>query len=271
MDDSLRKLSNDFGISPNSPVSILEGKLDDIERISNSCDEAAMIAYAQDIVTELIARWPEGVPFQIQDFGDSAKFFLFIKVIFEKEFPSYKSGRSTEESEVLSSLKRRLLDAIKSTDELSKDLTAMILNYCLRVLKKSFENESSLQPTRAVVKTLESKHPYDDNMDETWPLSIPGAKWLKIVFDPKSSSEKDCDYVDIFKTAAKDEKWGGKFTGRARASDATWPGVGSTSFCRVDADNCIVAFHSGTSNGHLIHTIQAHNCDLPFVALAARG
>jgi len=247
--DEVSAGSNASAFVPQIPLNVLQGHVDDIERLSCDYTDAATISSAQDTIAQLVGHWPTDIPFSVQNFGSAPQLLLFVKAIFERESACLKPGQSLDEATTLRSLKLRLLDALRGHDSNAHELCNLITNFSLRLLSACIGGEGAkLKPTRAVVKTLECKHPYDDNMDQTWPISIPGAKWMKIVFDARSSTEKNCDYVDIFKTAAKDEKWGTRYTGRASGGEKTWAGVGSVPYCRVEADNCHVAFHSGINN-----------------------
>ena len=232
--------------APQIPLAVLQGHVEEIEQLSCDYTEAATIASAQDTIAELMANWPTDIPFAVQNFGSAPQLLLFVKALFERESACLKPGQGLDEAATLRTLKLRLLDALKGNDANAQELCDLITSFSLRLLSACVGGDGTkLKATKAVVKTLETKHPYDDNMDQTWPLSIPGAKWIKIVFDSRSSTEKDCDYVDIYKTQAKEEKWGTRYTGRVAGSDKVWAGVGSVPFCRVEADNCFVLFHSG--------------------------
>ena len=45
---------------------------------------------------------------------------------------------------------------------------------------------------------IESKHPYDNSMDEYTPVKIKGAKRLSVSFDPMSATENGCDWVRFY-------------------------------------------------------------------------
>lgn len=51
----------------------------------------------------------------------------------------------------------------------------------------------------ALSRVYETPHPYLDNMDITWHLHFPGASRIKIVFDPRSYTETNCDWIAFFK------------------------------------------------------------------------
>jgi hypothetical protein len=45
---------------------------------------------------------------------------------------------------------------------------------------------------------IESKHPYDNSMDEYQSYTFKGAKRLSISFDPQSQTENGCDYLRLY-------------------------------------------------------------------------
>ena len=73
---------------------------------------------------------------------------------------------------------------------------------------------------------LESKHPYDCNEERYEVVSFPGAKKLTFVFDPRTCSERGCDYLRIYKDDTRSEYWGeNQYTGGKDGSSANWPGL----------------------------------------------
>ena len=66
-------------------------------------------------------------------------------------------------------------------------------------------------PTSSPVErslTLESPHPYRDNTDEVYEISIPGASELVVIFDPQTKTEANYDYLRFFKDASQTSYWG---------------------------------------------------------------
>eukprot|EP01041_Mallomonas_annulata_P000211 gene211-380_t len=230
-----------------SPQLVLRGSANCFERTTADLISIATIGYAQDCLIRIISKWPSDIPFTTSHFGDPSRLLSFIKAVFIKESSISEEGFSSS-SPSLVTLKLRLLDVVRTDDDDASDLCRLLVGFALRQLTEGLTVESTLRPTRAVVKTLESKHPYDDNMDQSWFVSFPGAKWIKIVFDKRSSSEKDCDYCVIYKNASKTDTWGPRYTGRSNNSEKVWAGVGTTPVCRVQSDSCVVHFHSDGSN-----------------------
>ena len=72
---------------------------------------------------------------------------------------------------------------------------------------------------------IESKHPYDNDSDLYWDVSIPDAdEGIEVRFDPQSKTEKGYDYVRFYKDATHTEYWGEeKYSGGLNGSDKNWP------------------------------------------------
>lgn len=55
---------------------------------------------------------------------------------------------------------------------------------------------------------LSSAHNYSDNMDEYRKIQVPGARGIEIVFAPRSSTEKNYDFVRFYKDDTHTAFWG---------------------------------------------------------------
>jgi len=87
---------------------------------------------------------------------------------------------------------------------------------------------------------VESEHPYLNDTNKMYTISIPGASSIKLQFDSRSRTEDNYDYVTLYKDAAK-SAWIGpkeKFCGTS---------FGTDSF-EVAQDQVFVWFHSDGSN-----------------------
>jgi hypothetical protein len=245
-----------------TPVETLLACSDAIERTAADMCEIASICVAQDCVSRIISIWPEDIPFSMNCFGSAGRLLAYIRAAFIREM-SNDSSQSTS-SPALNALKSRILEVIRKEDKPDEEGTAaattaaaaagevqlsdVVMNFAVKELNDGLKVETALSPTRAKVKTLESTHPYVDNMDEFYELSVPGAKKLKIVFDSQTSTEKGCDYVCIYKDRSKNQQFGPQYTGRASGSDKIWAGINSTPACIVPGDSCVVFMHSDSSN-----------------------
>lgn len=231
-----------------APCEVLKGRSGYIEKAAMMASTVSSIGYAKSSVTTCLAHWPVDFPFSIDFFGGGTLFLSYVRAAFAARDSGLESGIADVSD--LNAIKNRILDLIRTENAVGGDQAcAMLINFALRQLNDSLKMTSTLRPTRAVLKELECQHPYIDNMDEMYELSIPGAKWLKIVFDKQSSTEKDCDYVEFYKDRSKVARWSDRrFTGRSGSSDKRWPGVQSEPPLVVKNDNCIVYFHTDSSN-----------------------
>ena len=101
---------------------------------------------------------------------------------------------------------------------------------------------------KSITRYVETAHPYQDNADEYWRVSIPGATQIRVTFDSQTKTEPEFDYVKVFKDSSHTETWGQeKYHGGRSSSAANWPGLQQPPL-DIPADNFIVYFHSDGSN-----------------------
>jgi len=60
---------------------------------------------------------------------------------------------------------------------------------------------------RSMPLELESRHPYTNNVEQYEAIAFPGARRLIVKFDPKSSSEKGCDFVRFYRDESRTAYW----------------------------------------------------------------
>ncbi|TMW68517.1 hypothetical protein Poli38472_005985 [Pythium oligandrum] len=119
-------------------------------------------------------------------------------------------------------------------------------------LSKALNVESTVETVETIVsktktETMESAHEYENSMDVTKELRIPGAAKMTIAFDPKSRSEYNYDYVTFYKDQSHGDFYGEQFySGRDEVHN--WPGVGGNPLLVINSDHCFVYFHSDASN-----------------------
>lgn len=124
--------------------------------------------------------------------------------------------------------------------------------------------ERPVPPSPPKVKpiVMESKHDYDHNANDYFPINIPGAKTLKIVFHPDSRSERNYDYMRFYKDDSHSEYYGqDKYTG----GRGNWPGTGSTPPLIIPANSCVIYWRtdsSGNDWGWKL-TISVHTYKIP--------
>jgi hypothetical protein len=55
------------------------------------------------------------------------------------------------------------------------------------------------QGQRAKTVTIESRHPYDNNTDQYWEVEVPGASRVKVAFANETRTERNYDFVQIYR------------------------------------------------------------------------
>lgn len=99
--------------------------------------------------------------------------------------------------------------------------------------------------SKKVGRTIESSHPYENNVHTFTEVIIPGAEKIIIEFDPRSQTETGYDYVTFYHDASETEYWGTeRYTGRNR--DQNWPGVNRPPLI-IPSDHFHLHFHSDSS------------------------
>jgi hypothetical protein len=84
-----------------------------------------------------------------------------------------------------------------------------------------------------LAKIFESKHPYDNSINHFFDIAFDDAKCIEIVFDIKSSTEWNCDYLQFFKDASHITFWGLEKYSGLKSAERNFPGISqnSSSFC----------------------------------------
>lgn len=118
------------------------------------------------------------------------------------------------------------------------------VDYTMAQIRASFlsaSDEKAAPVVRGFSVTIESAHPYDDNMDKLWPVHIPGAKRIELTFDPNCSTENNCDYVQVFDDTSKSTKlYEPKIHGFASSSEKHWPGVDRIPKLVIERDSFVL-------------------------------
>jgi hypothetical protein len=195
-----------------------------------SC-QASTIRFASQILLTIVAKWPKGTPFSIDIFGSFQRFWKFL-------FLTYSIENSGLDAPKVSC--RGLLD--KLCDAVPPKFMQQLLQKSVSELKRAVDN---VPMGMAVTKVLETPHPYLDNMDTEWVISIPGAKRLKIVFDSRSKTETNCDWLIFYKDSTRSVKYGERYHGRNGSEN--FPGFGRRPPLWIDSDSCVAHFHSDGS------------------------
>ena len=245
-----------------TPLEVLQTETWSPERSAADMAQLGSIALSQDCISEILSLWPKDMPFSLECFGSIDNLMRYMRAAYMRDIGSGKAIGCRGSR--LDDLKVHILTAIRQAEEAKSDkvsdgdfprcnketssLCDKLMNFAIKEITASLLHEKSLRPTMGKLFVIECKHPYDDNMDEYWDIHIPGAKSLKIVFDSRTSTERDHDYVSIHSDRNKSITYGQRFTGRKRSSDKVWPGLGSVQPLVIRGDKCVVYFHSDSSN-----------------------
>jgi hypothetical protein len=87
-----------------------------------------------------------------------------------------------------------------------------------------------------------------NDTDEYTKIHIPGATRIKVVFDPSSATEANCDYVRLLNSDNRELPAYGQDKYSGRGSGRVWAGVDSHPAVVIPADCFEVHFHSDASN-----------------------
>ena len=116
-----------------------------------------------------------------------------------------------------------------------KDFLASLISGCLASLTSSLISVSGGKMLKSVL--VESTHPYDNNMDVDDVISIPGAKGLRIEFDPQCYTESGCDPLRFYEGPGRS----GEIKCFSGQGEATWQAFD------VPGDTVYTYFHSDGS------------------------
>ena len=108
--------------------------------------------------------------------------------------------------------------------------------------KSLFASKLSEDPGALV---FQSKHPYEDNENTIFEVSIPDAKAVGIIFAEETTTERQCDFVQFLKSADGSEHYGlEKYSGGSGGSSKCFPGVGGMQPLIIPASKFWVKFVS---------------------------
>jgi len=106
------------------------------------------------------------------------------------------------------------------------------------------------------VQVYESNHQYDNDTQEEWLVSFPGADFLVVEFDARTSTEHERDYLQFL--ADNDERI--SYGEPTYSGSTNWPGTGTTPALRIPADRFVCKFVTDRSDvdwGYKF-TVRAH-------------
>lgn len=138
----------------------------------------------------------------------------------------------------------------------SKDNMIKLFDVLLSIDTYDYRKQPPIDPpsTRRVVLEFESPHPYSDNTDHLFEISIKGAKEMVITFDPRTSTETNYDYITFFTDSSQTLRWGEeKYSG---TSTSCWPGAGEKPPLKIKTGSCFCLFHSDGSNNGIKNSIS---------------
>lgn len=169
-------------------------------------------------------------------FGDENQFLLLLAHLFPQETRPFHSDTKTGSIEVLGRRLRHFLDNPRNDIALQR-----LFDRCVRLLS---QGPALLPVGRGVLRVVESVHPYNNDMDQYWQVSIPGAKQIIVTFDPRSKSEAGCDWLCFYKEGSNRTETFGDAQYGGREGTENWPGCGGRSALTIDASAFEVYFHS---------------------------
>ncbi|CAG9330091.1 unnamed protein product [Blepharisma stoltei] len=129
-----------------------------------------------------------------------------------------KEKGSTLSDKLTSTLRKTILADLLETLLYMLSLTRMSLDFLAKILPVLQIIISSLQYfdpkpkilnkewVLATTDAYESQHNYDKNLNITHTVKIPGARKYYLVFDPQCKTNKNYDYLELWKDSKKEEK-----------------------------------------------------------------
>lgn len=100
----------------------------------------------------------------------------------------------------------------------------------------------------SLTQHIESAHPYPNSSNFYSPVNVPGAVGYSVIFDSRSCTESDCDYVTFYKDESHSSHWGDrKYSGGHNGSTSNFPGVGRHPPLIIAAPQFVLHFHSDGS------------------------
>lgn len=179
--------------------------------------------------------------------GNDYGFKVYATATVEEEI-SANEAFPTSLSVTLSQLQARITQALQRILEYKQYVayytSALPSLITLATSSKKVGTNSSAKSS--VEESLESPHPYSNNMDQSWPVNIPGATRITITFSPETRTEHSCDWLCFYRDESRSAVWGeNRYTGRD--SNQNWPGLQGRPPLEIESDSFIVYFHSDGS------------------------
>ncbi|GMF16116.1 unnamed protein product [Phytophthora lilii] len=218
----------------------LKGQTDRVQSLAYDTHRAMATKAARDAILTFLAYDPKQAPIQLNLFGDTEDILLLLSHFF---LGDHADSAYDNKSGVLIALQKRLKEMVSSG--VDDSILWRVLVRCLEILKSG---PGLLPKGRGVVRILESTHPYQDNADQYWDVSIPGATKIKVIFDRRSKSEAGCDWIRFYKSGSNRSETIGPDQIGGRGDSENWPGTGDRPPLIINDDSFEVYFHSDSSN-----------------------
>ncbi|KAF4029479.1 HECT domain-containing protein [Phytophthora infestans] len=217
-----------------------KGQTDRIQSLAYDSHRAVATKAARDAIFTFLSCDPKRASIPLSAFGNAEDIFLLLSHFF---IGADADTAFDNHSGVLLALRKRLQQMVRSGDD--DAIISAVLVRCLEILKSG----PQLMPKgRGAVRVLESTHPYPDNADQYWDVSIPGATKIKVVFDRRCKSEAGCDWVRLNKSGSNRTEIIGPDQIGGQGDSENWPGTGDRPPLYIEDDSFEVYFHSDSSN-----------------------
>ncbi|OWZ23507.1 HECT E3 ubiquitin ligase [Phytophthora megakarya] len=217
-----------------------KGQTDRIQSFAYDSHRAMSTKAAREAILTFLSCDPKRAPISLNSFGSADDILLLLSHFFLSADPD--AGYDNQ-SGVLLALRKRLRHMVLSGFDDS--ILFSVLVRCITILKSG---PQLLPKGRGAVRILESMHPYQDNMDQYWEVSIPGATKIKVIFDRRCKSEAGCDWVRLYKTGSNRTDTIGPDQIGGRGDSENWPGTGDRPPLYIEDDSFEIYFHSDSSN-----------------------
>ncbi|KAL3666670.1 hypothetical protein V7S43_008299 [Phytophthora oleae] len=217
-----------------------KGQTDRIQSLAYDSHRAMATKAAREAILTFLSCNPTTVPIPLSALGSTEDILLLLSNYF---LGSDSDAAYDKQSGVLAALRKRLTHTVRSgTDD---SMLSAILGRCLEILRSGAE---LLPKGRGAVRILESTHPYQDNADQYWDISIPGATKIKVIFDRRCKTEAGCDWVRLYKSGSNRTDTIGPDQIGGRGDSENWPGTGDRPPLYIEDDSFEAYFHSDSSN-----------------------
>ncbi|GLE04499.1 hypothetical protein PINS_up013454 [Pythium insidiosum] len=217
----------------------LKGQLSRLQSLAYDTHRALTIKYAREVLL-LYMTAATNAPLSLSIFSTVDDFFMLLAHFQDQE--TMEDGSLTSDA-----LEKRVMELLRPLPEVEPSSTVslkQIVDKCVAVLSKA---QYLLPRTRGALRVIESMHPYLDDLDQYWQVSIPGAKSIRIYFDPRSKTEAGCDWVCFYKEGSKRGETYGESQYSGRTGSENWPGCGGRPPLIIEASTVEVHFHSDSS------------------------